>query len=291
MVPDARRGLILGAASIAALAIYPVKGCRGIALTSARVLATGLEWDRQWMIVDASGRFVTQRTRPVLATISATLGDGTLRLSREGERSCEIPLALTRAPRRVVVWGDTCEALDEGEDAAAWLSRSIGEPVRLVRATPEMRHANPRWAGGVPAPVGFADGFPVLVTSLASLEWINERLPAPVPMDRFRPNIVLEGLEAFGEDHVDALDVGAVRLRLVKPCTRCLVPSLDQLTGERGLDPVEVLRATRFDRELKGITFGENAVVETGGVISLGAGVRLISSSRPGGRRPSPPPA
>lgn len=281
----------IAAASIAALAIYPVKGCRGIALTSARVLETGLQWDRQWMIVDAGGRFVTQRTRPVLATLSATLGDGTLRLSREGERSCEVPLEMPRAPRRVVVWGDTCDAQDEGEEPAAWLSRMIGEPVRLVRATPGMRHASPRWAGSEPAPVGFADGFPVLVTNLASLAWINERLPAPVPMDRFRANVVLDGLEPFAEDHIDRLEVGSVRLRLVKPCTRCIVPSLDQLTGERGLDPVEVLRATRFDRELKGVTFGENAVVDAVGVISLGAGARLLSSTRAGGRRPSPPPA
>jgi uncharacterized protein len=262
-------------AVIAALAIYPVKGCRGISLASSRIEARGLEWDRQWMVVNPHGRFLTQRTHPALATVVPALLDDVLQLQAPGLQPLAVPLAATGERRRVVIWHDRCDAVDQGEQAADWFGHVLREPVRLVRATPGMRHADPEWAGPA-VPVAFPDGYPVLVTNAASLAWINDRLPEPVPMQRFRPNVVLEGLEAFAEDRIDVLDCGGVRLRLVKPCTRCVVPSIDQMTGERSSDPVAVLRATRFDPRLKGITFGENAVIAAGagGSLAVGDAVR-----------------
>jgi uncharacterized protein len=126
------------------------------------------------------------------------------------------------------------------------------------------RTANPAFAGSTPAPMGFADGFPVLVCNEASLRDLNNRLRERIPMERFRPNVVLEGLPAWAEDHIDSLTVGEVTLRLVKPCTRCTIPSIDQRTGQPSTDPVPVLRQFRFDKALRGVTFGENAVILTG---------------------------
>jgi hypothetical protein len=264
-------------ARIAGLACYPVKGCRGVQLDSARVVATGLEWDRQWMIVNDDGRFISQRTHPRLAVIVPAVTAEALTLDAPGQQPLSVPLRGERAFRRVVVWNDWCEARDEGDAVARWLEAVVGESVRLVRAIPGMRHASRMWTGELTAPVTFADGFPILVTNMASLEWVNARLAGHVPMDRFRPNVVVDGLEAFAEDRIAGLTIGAVTLRFVKPCTRCTVPAIDQLTGEQGVDPVAVLRPTRFDRALKGITFGENAAIVSGvgSVITAGSDVQV----------------
>lgn len=266
-------------ARIAALAVYPVKSCRGIALAAARVATTGLEHDREWMVVDARGRFLTQRTHPALATVATTLDDRALTLTAPGREPLRVPFDQTCTWRRVVVWSAECDALDHGEQAADWLSSLLGESARLVRATPGMRRADPAFTQPAEAPLAFPDGYPILVASTASLAWLNERLPEPVPMERFRANVVLDGLAAFDEDHLDRFTAGAVRLKLVKPCTRCVVPSIDQVTGVRGADPVEVLRATRYDRALKGITFGENAIVLAGVGASLAVGSTVALSA------------
>jgi len=137
--------------------------------------------------------------------------------------------------------------------------------VRLVRVPPEFsRRANPQFAGAVPAPVTFTDGYPILVCNQASLDDLNERLPEPIPMDRFRPNLVLRGLPAWAEDRIDRIVIGSVALRLVKPCTRCVIPSIDQHTGQRSTDPTPALKKFRFSKELRGVMFGENAVMVSG---------------------------
>jgi uncharacterized protein len=162
----------------------------------------------------------------------------------------------------VRVHRDACVGLDEGDAAAEWASHIAREPARLVRAPAQVeRFANPAFAGSVPAPMGFADGFPVLVCNQASLDDLNTRLPERIPMERFRPNVVIEGLPAWAEDRIDALTVDGVTLRLVKPCTRCTIPSIDQQSGEPAIDPAPVLRRFRFDKRLHGVTFGENAVI------------------------------
>lgn len=264
--------------------VHPVKSCRGIALDSVRIGERGFEWDRHWMIVNVRDSFVTQRTHPKLATVEpsfepAGTGPGgphvpqALLLSAAGQGTIRVPLAAEGATREVIVWQDRCPAQDEGDAAAEWLSGLLGESVRLVRVASTMRRrANPEFAGPAPAFVGFADGFPVLVANAASLEDLNARLPQPIPMRRFRPNLVLEGLPAFAEDRIERLRIGPTVLRLVKPCTRCVITSTDQQSGERSTDPLPVLRGYRFDRRLKGVTFGENAVIEAGVGATLARG-------------------
>ena len=167
--------------------------------------------------------------------------------------------------------------------AAQWLSEALGEALRLVRVPPDPeRMANPAFAGAAPAPMGFADGFPLLVCNEASLEDLNSRMPEPIPMERFRPNIVLEGLRQWAEDRIETLMIGELTLRLVKPCTRCTIPSVDQRTGMPATDPGPVLRKFRFDKALRGVTFGENAVIASGARMRDRARIRL---PRDAGRR------
>ncbi len=250
---------------VEALHVYPLKSARGIPLTQVRVTASGFEWDRHWMLLDAKGVFLTQRTHPQLARIETRITASHLELRTADRPPLSVPLAPLGTPLRVKVWKDTCEGLAQDAAASDWLSGAVGETVTLVRTPRALtRYANPEYAGPVPVPVSFVDGFPVLVCNRASLDELNARMPEALPMERFRPNLVLEGLPAFAEDTIREIEIGAVTLRLVKPCTRCIIPSTDQRTGVRGTDPLPVLRTFRFDRELLGVTFGENAIVAAG---------------------------
>ncbi len=265
-------------ATVAALFVYPVKSARGIARSRVRVAASGFEWDRQWMLVDGKGTFLSQRTHPQLARIVPEIAGDALVLTSRGVPPLRVPLD-TRGERLAVrVWSDACTGIDQGAAAHAWASRVVGEEVRLVRASPDMaRPANVKFAGPTPAPLAFPDGYPLLVCNQASLEDLNGRLAEPITIERFRPNLVLAGLAAWAEDRIDTLTVGAVTIRLVKPCTRCSIPSRDPLTGEASTDPVPVLRKFRFDRSLRGVTFGENAVIAAGagGEIERGSPCRV----------------
>jgi uncharacterized protein YcbX len=260
------------------LFVYPVKSARGIAKARARVAATGFEWDRQWMLVDARGTFLSQRTHPQLTRIVPEITDDALVLHASGVPALRVPLDNRGEPVPVRVWKDACVGVDQGGAAHEWVSGVIGEAVRLVRVAPDMeRAANREFAGTTPAPLGFPDAYPLLVCNRASLEDLNQRLPQPIPIERFRPNIVVSGLPAWAEDRIDTLTLGAVTLRLVKPCTRCSIPSLDPRTGAPATDPLPVLRKFRFDRALRGVTFGENAVIArgTGCEIERGAQCRV----------------
>jgi uncharacterized protein len=260
-------------ATIAGLFVYPVKSARGCARSRVHVAATGVEWDRYWMVVNAKGHFITQRTHPQLARIVPEIGASSLSLSAPGLPDLRVPLEPRGAEVPVKVWDYRCSALDQGSEAEDWMSQAVGQKVRLVRVAPAMpRVASAQYAGPTPAPIAFADGFPILVCNQASLVELNGHLPEPIPMERFRPNLVLEGLDPFAEDRIASLRIGNVTLRLVKPCTRCIIPSIDQLTGERSTDPTPALRKFRFDRTLRGVTFGENAVVDIGAGDSIECG-------------------
>ena len=267
------------AITIQELNIYPLKSARGIPKTRVRLAATGFEWDRHWMVIREDGMFLTQRTHPLLTHIVTELTDEALRLTAEGLEPLVLPFAPRGAGRPVRIWKDDCQGLDQGEAAAAWVSGVIGEPARIVRtAGAPDRKADPEYAGPHAAPIAFPDGFPVLVCNRASLEDLNGRLPEALPMERFRPSLVLDGLPPFAEDRIAALQIGPVTLTLVKPCTRCIIPSTDQRTGIRGLDPLPVLRTFRFDRKLLGVTFGENAVISSGvgGFLECGTQCRVV---------------
>ena len=256
------------------LFVYPLKSARAVPKTELRATETGFEWDRQWMLVDAKGVFLSQRTHPQLARIVPSVTDSALVLNTPGLSPLTVPFTAIGEPLAVRVHADRCLGIDQGNAAAGWTSEAVGQPVRLVRVPPRTeRLANPKFAGSTPAPMGFADGYPILICNEASLEDLNARMPERIPMERFRPNIVLSGLPAWAEDRIDTLSIGALTLRLVKPCTRCTIPSHDQRTGALSTDPAPVLRTFRFDRVLLGVTFGENAVIVagTGAVIERGS--------------------
>lgn len=254
------------------LFIYPVKSCAGIALQSAQVTATGLEHDRAWMLVDAEGDFASQRQLPRLQRVQPSFEGDTLLLRAPDMLPLALPLDIQGTPRQVKVWDDEVTALDQGDAAAHWFEAAVGAPLRLVRFDPAQRRlSEAKWSAGVEAENAFSDGFPILVASMASLDDLNARLAArgqpPVTMERFRPNVVLDGLEdAHGEDFIDTLEFeGGVRLKLVKPCVRCSIPNVDPATAERGHEPGDTLATYRADARMKGrITFAMNAVITAG---------------------------
>lgn len=259
------------------LSHYPIKGCRAIALERGVLSVRGIELDREWMLIDAKGIFVTQRADPALATVSVRLDGALLHVEASSHGSLGIPLARRGPVREVRVWRDDCQGEDMGDEPAEWFSRVLGREVRLLRfAAQTRRDTDATYAGTADAPVAFADGYPVLVVNLASLEALNSQLAVPLPVNRFRPNVVIEGLGAWDEDRIDTVASGEVELKLVKPCTRCAVTTTDQSTGERhGEEPLRTLKRLRWNRELMGVTFGENAVVTRPGALRVGDGVEV----------------
>lgn len=260
--------------TVAALHIHPVKSCAGVAVGDAMLVETGLEWDRQWMVVDEHGDMLTQRELPRMALVQPSFRGGQMVLRAPGMLALHVSLDGVEAATRVRVWDDEVRAYEMGAVAAQWFSDFLGQRLRLVRFDPEQRRlSETRWSGGVEAENGFADGFPLLVASAASLADLNARLAArgasPVTMERFRPNLVLEGLQPWDEDHLGdiaiAADGGPVRLRLTKPCVRCSIPNVDPATAATGSEPGATLAGFRTDARMNGgITFGMNAVIVEG---------------------------
>jgi len=252
---------------ITGLNIYPVKSCRGIALKQARLTATGFEHDREWLVITPEGRFLTQRERPQLAQVETAIADDRLVLRKPNGADLSLPLNLTGPEREVTIWRDKAAAFDAGDEAAAWLTDHLGKPARLVRFDKRHKRASDaKWTEGVEALNQFSDGYPWLLISQGSLDELNRRMQNPLPMNRFRPNIVVDGLPPFGEDSVDEFVAGSVRLKVVKPCDRCVVTTTDQITGERTSDePLRALKEFRFDKNLRGVLFGQNMIL-TGGV-------------------------
>jgi uncharacterized protein YcbX len=255
------------AITLTTLNVYPVKSCKGISLTEATLTATGLQHDREWMIVTPTGRFVTQREEPRLALIETYLDEEGLQIVLPDAGELFVPFNAHGETITAVVWNDRCGALDMGSEAAGLLTAFLGKPHRLVRFNPAgQRLSNPAWTGVTPALNLFSDGFPLLAISEASLADLNSRLETPLPMNRFRPNLVFDGFAAYGEDIVHELATGAIRLRAVKPCTRCKITTTDQKTGVvTGIEPLNTLKSYRLNRELKGVMFGQN-VIPVGGV-------------------------
>lgn len=260
--------------TLAAIHVYPIKSCAGVTLDEALLIETGLEFDRAWMVVDAQNHFVTQRELPRMALVHTTLKQTELVLRAPGMLPLHLALDAVEAPTRVTVWGDEVAAYDMGAYAAQWFSDFLGQPLRLVRFDPtHKRLSNREWTGEIDAENAFSDGFPLLVVAEASLDELNRRLiergHTPVEMNRFRPNLVLRGLSAHDEDHLDEISIttpeGPVRLKLVKPCPRCPIPNIDPSTAQPGTEPGDTLSTYRADPRLKGaLTFGMNAVIVEG---------------------------
>ena len=267
---------------LAAIWRYPVKSLGGQHLPGATIEPRGIAQDRRWMVTTPAGRFLTRREFPAMAHVRATPGsDGGLILTHRDGASLSVPVPGDAPPVPVQVWGDDVAAHDAGESAAQWLSALFGRPVRLVHMPDAVRRPV---ADGEPGDhVSFADGFPLLVTVVESLNALNQELAGPIPMARFRPNLVIAcAPAAFAEDGWQRLQIGGVTLRIVAPCTRCAITTQDVDTGEV-VDRTEPLRTLRAmgrvlpgEAKLREPIFGRNAIPDIQGTIAVGDAVSVI---------------
>lgn len=265
-------------ATLAALHVYPVKACRGLAPLRHPVDRLGLALDRAFMVVDGEGRAVTQRERPRLARIDVRLASDALVLEAPGCDPLKIRLDGPAAPRTPVsVWRHRGDGLDQGDHVARWLRDFLGHPARLVRLPPDhARRVNPARHPDE-AHTAFTDGYPFLVLSEASLGDLNARLAQPVGLERFRPNLVLRGTAAYAEDGWRRIRIGALELVLVKPCPRCIVTTVDPARGERaGNDPL--LTLAKYRRGEEGPPFGVYAVAHGIGELAVGMDVEVLEA-------------
>lgn len=260
---------------LSAIYIYPIKSCRGIALTSAQLDAGGFQFDRNWMIVSPTGRFMTQRDVPQLALVETEIGSDGLQLDAPKQATLHLPLAPVRGTVvEVEVWRDRCQAIDQGDEAAAWLSQFLGIECRLVRMgegydRPVKRRAD--------AQVSFADAYPLLLISEASLADLNQRLPNPIPMNRFRPNLVVAGCDAYAEDRWDQIRIDEITFDVVTPCERCVITTTDQATGRReSKEPLKTLATYR--RVQGGVIFGQNVIHRQQGKVQVGSAVEVLGA-------------
>ncbi len=261
-------------ATVSQLNVFPVKGLKGIAVEAAFATERGLAHDRRFMVVEPGGEFLTQREYPRMATVWTEIAGGELRLAAPDAGEVALPLEPSEGEAlRVEVWDSTCQAIAPSAQADRWLSEVLERPCRLVYMPESTRRlSNPRHAGSGRL-VGFADGYAFLVVSEASLADLNGRLARPVPMERFRANIVVRGIGAFEEDGWTEFEAGAARLRMAKPCGRCKVTTTDQSTGEvTGPEPLATLAGYRDSKEF-GARFGMNAVTLRPGEIRVGDAV------------------
>ena len=267
---------------LAELQIFPVKALRGIKVAHALVEPWGLSGDRRWMVVDETGRFLTQREHPSMARIRAYAGAGGIAL-QTGERRVIVPFpGRDAAILSVTVWRDVVEARVACADSHTLLGAALGCPCRLVWMQDTRGRATDARFAPAGSTVSFADGFPLLLASTASLADLNARLAAPIPMGRFRVNVAIEGGAAWEEDAWERVRIGEVTFAVVKACERCVVTTIDPETGERP-DKTEPLRTlAQFRRDVRGgVMFGQNMVPETGGTIRIGDEVEVLARGEP----------
>ncbi|AOS44837.1 MOSC domain protein [Lacunisphaera limnophila] len=268
---------------VAGLFLYPVKSLRGCAVPAVELDALGFVGDRRFLVVDPTGKFLTQRTVPRMALITARLSAGTMTLSADGAGQIVVPTAPDpHAPVRLVsIWkSEGLQAEDCGPVAAAWLSTALGQTCHLVRIGPAFSRPIIKATARPGDVVSFADAYPLLALSEGSLAHLNDRIQEnhgePVTMDRFRPNLVIDGCAAFAEDTWTRVRIGDTVLRNGGPCARCIMTTTDQLTGERlGKEPLKTLATFRRDAtDPSDVNFGVNLIHETKlGTIRLGDAV------------------
>ena len=282
-------------AQITRLYVYPIKSCAGVQVPNVLLTETGLEFDRAWMLVDEEGSFVSQRELPRMALIQPQIKQYEMVLRAPGMLALHIALDAVEEPLQVKVWNDEVRAYNMGAVAAQWFSDFLSTPesprkLRLVRFDPEQKRLSSlKWTGGIEATNQFADGFPVLVISEASLDGLNERLAAAghssAVMERFRPNIVLSGLDAHDEDRLDEMLIatpeGHAKLKMVKPCPRCPIPNIDPATAISSPEVSDTLQGYRKVEIVGGaIAFGMNAIVLDGVDFELRVGQPAVADYR-----------
>ncbi|NWC70894.1 MOSC domain-containing protein [Pseudomonas sp. P7758] len=264
---------------LSALYRYPLKSGKGESLQQIGLDTLGLDGDRRWMLVDeASGRFLTQRAVARMSQLSALWNSaGGLTLSAEGQPVLDVPLPGSDAELRgVTIWRDTLRVPDAGDEAGAWLSEFIGKPTRLVQVPLSRARTTEAGYGKDDDKVAFADGFPLLLIGQASLDDLSQRIGRPMEMLRFRPNLVIEGSEAFAEDGWKRIRIGDVEFRVVKSCSRCILTTIDPASGERSADR-EPLATLKTYREQEGdVMFGQNLVNDGVGRLEVGMPVTIL---------------
>ncbi len=260
--------------TVAGIFVYPIKSCGGVALARAELDRLGLVGDRRLVVVDPQDEFITQREEPRLSLVEVSFLSGSLRAGHVAEqlrmRSSvgELALGPANGPRkRVKVWEDPCDALVHPE-GSAFLSAHLDRPCELVEIAPDAYRPAPAKYALPSDRVGFADAFPLLAISEASLEDLNRRLASPVPMDRFRPNLVIAGAAPFEEDQLGSFTVGEIGMRAVKPCSRCVITTVDQKTGRGGREPLRTLATYR--KIGSKVMFGQNVLHDGPGTIRIG---------------------
>lgn len=256
--------------TVSELNIYPVKSMAGISLSSSNLDLMGLQYDRRWMVVSTKGKFITQRSHPQLALIQPKLLNGRLTLTSFGLDDHVVPLATVDSPDMTVkVWDDEVQAKHLSPATDAWLEQTVGEPCHLVYIPDdEIRQCDLSYARKGDR-TGFSDGFPLLLISEASLQDLNNKLDTPVPMKRFRPNIVVTGCEAFAEDTWKSMTVNTTPFRIVKPCSRCVITTVDPAIGMvTSPEPLQTLASYR--KQGNKVMFGQNVIPDDTGVLTVG---------------------
>ncbi len=259
------------------LTYYPIKACRGFDVTESHVERMGLANDRRMMVVTPEGEFLTQREYPKLALITPALKSDAVTLSAPNFDSIHFMIQKTGAVSPVNIWkSKNVSAVDQGEEAAQWLSDWLGVSVRLVHfADGYKRGLNPDYAINADDHTAFADGYPILILSEESLQDLNSKLDSPLPMNRFRPNVVIKGCAPFEEDNWKRIKIGAVEMALVKPCPRCVVTTIDKETLEKNKEPLKTLGKYR-NHEL-GAIFGMNTIPLNAGKLEIGMQVEILA--------------
>jgi uncharacterized protein YcbX len=275
--------------TVASLIYYPIKSCRGIEVQATNVERMGLEGDRRMMVVTPQGRFLTQREYPKLALVGPFLSNDKLTLSAPGMQALTIPILKSGPTTPVDIWRSKgVHAVDQGELAAGWFSDWLGAEVRLVHfAEGYLRRIDEQYAVNPDDHTGFADGYPILLASEASLEDLNARLAWSVPMNRFRPNLVVRGSASFAEDAWSRIRIGeasaepgrsepsrSMEMAVVKPCARCLVTTIDKDTLEKSKEPLKTLAT--FRRQDGGAMFGQNVIPLNEGRLEVGMNVEIL---------------
>jgi len=241
-------------------------------------LPRGLPWDRRWMLVDEQGKFITARQHPMLAVVETRFVGDVLQVSVADRQPLQLPLQVPeREPRKVSIWRDQCDAIPVGEEADAWFSEYLGMACQLVRMTDDLVRGVDANFGQPGDEVSFADGFPLLLLSEASLQDLNSRLEKALSMRRFRPNLVVDGEQPYAEDNWQRLRVGEVEFAGVKNCSRCVFTTIDPDTGIKHPDkePLRTLSSYRRRPE-GGVYFGQNLIPRSGGVIHVGDAVEIL---------------
>ncbi len=264
---------------LSALYRFPLKSGKGECLPQARLDALGLAGDRRWMLVEeATGRFLTQRVDPKMSQLSALWNTaGGLTLNAQGFEPLDVAVPDADTDLRgVTIWRDTLRVPDAGDAAAEWLSRFIEKPVRLVHIPLERARTTQAGYGNDNDKVAFADGYPLLLIGQASLDDVSHKVGRPLEMLRFRPNLVIEGSEAFAEDSWKRIRIGDVEFRVVKSCARCILTTVDPQTGERDAHREPLATLMSYRKQETGVMFGQNLVNDSNGLLEVGMPVTVL---------------